>query len=294
MAPRIAIGTWAFGVFEDSAESFDTVLQGVRECGYTGIELGAFAPHPNPESHSTYESRTKLQGEIDGHRLGLAGVAASFNCRSVLRSDDPSVFLDVLERNLQFTADVGGTRLVINTGDSPTAPEEIGEDLAFERLVAAWTVARARAIERGITLAWEFEPCWAFSRPEQIIAVAETLCGPGFGVLYDTAHAHVCVDGYPGGQEALLERLAGRIAHIHLLDSDGRLHMGSQDTAPTTMHVPFGQGNIDFDRVTQALVRAGCADLSWWTVDLCFWLSPWEAAVECRKFVEQLICDHVS
>ena len=81
-----------------------------------------------------------------------------------------------------------------------------------------------------MTLAWEFEPCWAFNEPAQIIEIAHQLAGPGFGVLYDTAHAHTVaevgarqVEGGPlaGGQLELLRELEGTIVHVHLLDSDG-------------------------------------------------------------------------
>ena len=56
-----------------------------------------------------------------------------------------------------------------------------------------------------------------------------------FGVLYDTCHAHMCAVGrrptstgeketLPGGELELLEKLKGKITHVHLIDSDGRLN----------------------------------------------------------------------
>ena len=81
----------------------------------------------------------------------------------------------------------------------------------------------------------------------------------------------------------MLERLAGTIVHVHLLDSDGSLH----EQEGTTLHVPFGQGEINFDRVVPALVEAGGAT-DWWCVDLCFWPDAWEASAESLAFVREL------
>ena len=185
----------------------------------------------------------------------------------------------------------------MNTGDGPEAPGEIGVDAARRRVIATWSEAAARAAERGLELTWEFEPCWAFNEPEEIVRIAGELAGPGFGVLYDTAHGHaVSVTGarHPGGprplaggQEEFLERLSGTINHVHLLDSDGSIVEHEESSERTTVHVPFGQGVVDFDSVVPALVAAGGAT-EWWTVDLCYWPDAWEATAASKRFVDEL------
>jgi sugar phosphate isomerase/epimerase len=211
--------------------------------------------------------------------------------------DDPVEYLREFDRNLGFCKDVGAARLIVNPLDPPEVAIEVGYDLALERLLKTWRECARRARDEGITLAWEFEPCWAFNEPDQVVEIAHELAGPGFGLLYDTAHAHtVSVVGArqregaalpPGGQVELLERLAGTIVHVHLLDSDGRLH----PEEGTTLHVPFGGGDVDFDLVVPALVEAGGAT-DWWCVDLCFVPEAWEASEESLAFAKRLLATY--
>ena len=51
--------------------------------------------------------------------------------------------------------------------------------------------------------------------------------------------------------------------------------------------VPFGQGQLDFDSLAPALLSCGVPN-DWWCVDLCFWPNAWEAAADCRRFLDRL------
>jgi sugar phosphate isomerase/epimerase len=290
---KIAIGTWAFGVYAERPRAFGEVLERISTQGYDGVDFGAFAPHPDPVSCPTPADRARLRELFASKSLERSAVAADFGTAGFIRTADPRDYLSAFDRNLAFCAELGCPRLIVNALDPPGTPYEIGYEVALERLIATWRECARRADAKGVTLAWEFEPCWAFNEPDQIVEIAQRLAGPGFGVLYDTAHAHaVSVVGarqrdgahrLSGGQVELLERLAGTITHVHLLDSDGRLH----EREGTTLHVPFGQGEVDFDRVIPALVEAGGAT-DWWCVDLCFWPNAWEASAESLAFVREL------
>ena len=296
---QISIGTWAFGIYTERPLDFTTVLDRIASLNFDGVEFGAFAPHPDPITCSSSEQREQLREVFSSKGLAVSAVAADFDDASFLRGDDASAYLDAVDRNLDFCADIGATRLIINAVDPPDTPYEVGVETAFERLVRTWSECAKRAHARGIALAWEFEPCWAFNEPEQIIEIAHELSGPGFGVLYDTAHAHAVSEvgarqrpdtpRLPGGQVELLGRLAGTISHVHLLDSDGSIH----PEEGTTVHIPFGRGNVDFDRVIPALVAAGGAT-DWWCVDLCFWPDAWEATKESKAFVDRLLHQYVA
>lgn len=80
----------------------------------------------------------------------------------------------------------------------------------------------------------------------------------------------------------LVRRLAGKINHIHIIDSDGTLH-GDE----TSTHAPFGDGLIDWDEMVPALNDAGVLH-DWWTIDLCFWPDAWAVTERCKKFVDEL------
>jgi sugar phosphate isomerase/epimerase len=291
---RIAIGTWAFGIYAERPRPFNEVLDRISSQGFDGVEFGAFAPHPDPVGCATPEDLAALRDLFASKSLEISAVAADFGTSGFIRTDEPEEYLREIDRNLAFCEAIGAPRLIVNAVDPPGAPYEVGYELALERLVGTWQECARRAHEKGLTLAWEFEPCWAFNEPDQIVEIAHRLAGPGFGVLYDTAHAHAVSvvgarqrDGAKlphGGQTEFLEQLAGTITHVHLLDSDGRLH----DTEGTTLHVPFGHGHIDFDRVIPALIEAGGAT-EWWCVDLCFWPNAWEASAESLSFARSLL-----
>jgi sugar phosphate isomerase/epimerase len=294
---RLSIGTWAFGVFSAHPLPFEKVLDRIAELRFDGVELGAFSPHPDPISCASKSDRAKLAEQFARRGLALSAVAADFGAEGFLRGDSRA-YLAALDRNIAFCDDVGAKRLIVNTMDPPEVAAEIGEAVAMERLLKTWREAASRAAAHGVTLVFEFEPCWALNEPEQVISIARQLTGPGFGVLYDTAHAHIVSEvgipgtagrhTLPGGQVELLSRLSGTIAHIHLLDSDGSIHASESSTERTTVHVPFGHGNVDFDRVIPALVAAS-GKVDWWTVDLCFWPDAWGAAEACKRFADQLV-----
>jgi len=296
--PRVSIGSWAFGIYAERPLPFERVLDRIAELGFDGVELGAFEPHPEPVEVSTASARAELADTFARRGLAVSAVAADFGSEGFLTVADPAEYLGALDRNLEFCSALGAGLLIVNTVDPPETPYAVGPALARERLLTTWREAARRAAGAGITLVWEFEPCWAFNEPEQVIEIAHELAGPGFGVLYDTAHAHAVseagarqVDGagpLEGGQLELLRRLAGTIAHVHLLDSDGSLHEAEDSSERTTVHLPFGAGEIDFDAVGPALAEAG-ALTEWWTVDLCFWPDAWDATQASKVFVDGLI-----
>ena len=53
----------------------------------------------------------------------------------------------------------------------------------------------------------------------------------------------------PGGELELLQKLKGKITHVHLIDSDGSLNEHN-----TSTHNPFGTGKLNFDKLMPALL----------------------------------------
>ena len=57
----------------------------------------------------------------------------------------------------------------------------------------------------------------------------------------------------PGGQVEFVRMLDGRINHIHLIDSDNSCHKDANGEDETSMHLPFGDGVIEFGPIVAAL-----------------------------------------
>ncbi|MGK0220586.1 MAG: sugar phosphate isomerase/epimerase, partial [Planctomycetota bacterium] len=81
--------------------------------------------------------------------------------------------------------------------------------------------------------------------------------------------------------------LSGRINHIHLIDSDNSCHKDENGDDETSMHLPFGEGVVDFDPIVERLGKEKL-DHDWWTIDLCFWPDAWDATAHCKKVIDDL------
>ena len=291
---KISIGTWAYtiGPYAAHPVPFDEVVQKLAALGFDGLDLGSFAPHPTPDAFPTRAARAELRKSVEGQGLAFAALAPDLWSLQLLTTDDNAVYLDHFRKNLAFAADLGVDCIRIDTVHPPTIFQEVPEALARERLVNTWQTASRNAAELGIRVVWEFEPGFAFNKPSDILGILEEVGHPGFSVLFDTCHAHMCAavgarqpgerETLPGGALEFARKLRGKIGHIHLIDSDGTLHDNE-----TSTHAPFGDGVLDFDTLLPELNQSGCPG-NWWTIDLCFWPDAWTVTERCKAAVDRL------
>ena len=56
---KISIGSWAYaiGPYQDNPVAWDEVINRLKSLNFDGVELGGFAPHPNPDDLPTKEQR---------------------------------------------------------------------------------------------------------------------------------------------------------------------------------------------------------------------------------------------
>ncbi|MFQ3652248.1 MAG: sugar phosphate isomerase/epimerase family protein [Gemmataceae bacterium] len=302
---QLSIGTWAY-LFnqEKPTTDFHEILHKLQHLGYTGVELGSFGPHPSPWTHPTKADRVALRKEIADHGMELSGIAVdlwSFKTPGVSILDEiPSAYLTAFLGWCHFAADVGAKTIRVDTVLAPDyfASDEgkkLGYQAGMDRIIEVWDRASKMAADFGLTICWEFEPGFVFNKPSEIITIVDRVRERGnanFGVLYDTCHAHMCAavganqqgdkELLPGGELELLEKLKGKITHLHLIDSDGSLNEHN-----TSTHNPFGTGRLDFDKLVPALNAAGVPN-EWWVVDLCFWPNAWEVTAQSKTYLDAL------
>ena len=303
---RISIGTWAY-LFnqEQPTNDFHVILHKLQDLGYDGVELGSFGPHPSPASHPTKASRQKLKKEIADHGLALSGIAVDLwafkTPGTSIMDETPAAYLTAFLGWCVFASELDAKTIRVDTVIGPKFFEEdvegkkIGSEKGMDRLVSVWDKCSKIAADYGLNVCWEFEPGFAFNKPSEIIKLVDSVRAKGnanFGVLYDTCHAHMVAtvganhtgtkEILPGGELELLEKLKGKITHIHLIDSDGSLNEHN-----TSTHNPFGTGKLDFDKLVPALQNCGVPH-DWWTVDLCFWPQAWEVTAQSKKYLDKL------
>jgi sugar phosphate isomerase/epimerase len=196
-----------------------------------------------------------------------------------------------------FAEDLGIDTIRVDTVEPITVMKEkkLDPKLVFDRVVRAFDLCSKLAADRGIKICWEFEPGFPLNKPSEILAVVDAVRSkgnPNFGVLFDTCHAHLCAamganqigekETLPGGELELLQKLKGKITHVHLIDSDGTLNEHN-----TSTHNPFGTGKLNFDKLIPELNKAGVPN-DWWCVDLCFWPNAWDVTADSKRFLDKL------
>lgn len=309
MKKKLSIGSWAYIFNQDvPTNDFHTVLHKLHELGYDGVELGSFGLHPTPASHPTRADRQKLKQLVADHGMEFSGIAVdlwSFKRPgpSIL-DENPVPYLAAFLGFATFAHDLGIQTIRVDTVEPPDFFEK-NRDLTvqqgLDRIIAVYDKVSRMAADLGMRVTFEFEPGFAFNKPSEILAIVDGVRARGnsnFGVLYDTCHAHMVAavganqpgekETLPGGELELLQRLKGKITHLHLIDSDGSLNEHN-----TSTHNPFGTGRLNFDTLVPAMNDAGVPN-DWWCVDLCFWPNAWEVTADSKKFLDQLRAKYAS
>jgi sugar phosphate isomerase/epimerase len=300
---KLSIGSWAY-IFnqEKPTNDFHEILHKLQHLGYDGVELGSFGPHPSPATHPTKASRQALKKEIADHGLALSGIAVDLwgfkKPGPSIMDETPVPYVAAFQGFATFGADVGAKTIRVDSVEPPDffstpAGKEIGYEKGQDRIISVWDKCSKIAADLGMNVCWEFEPGFVFNKPSEIIRIVDAVRAKGnsnFGVLYDTCHAHMCAvvaanqqgekETLPGGELELLEKLKGKITHIHLIDSNGGLNEHN-----TSVHDPFGTGKLNFDKLFPALNAAGVPN-DWWCVDLCFWPKAWDVTAQSKTFLE--------
>ena len=293
MKTKIALGSWnyIFGPYGERPISIEETVERLSAAGYDGVELCGFKPHIHPDLYSTSESREKLKGLLSGNGLMPSGYAPDFTVVPPATStaeDYKRVFRQVLD----LGSDIGMPKLRVDTVSPPDFLQGVEYEEALNKIASVWRECAQMAADSGVVLAWEFEPGFILNKPSEIIELISTVNHENFTALFDTSHAQMCAvvgarqvgkkETLKGGVLEFIEKLAGKIGHLHLIDSDNTLHDDE-----TSRHAPFGSGVLDFDELIPAVLKAGYQD-AWWVVDLCFEPNAWELTDQSKKFMDGL------
>ena len=302
MKRKLSIGSWAY-IFnqEKPTNDFHQVVHMLHDLGYDGVELGSFGVHPTPVSHPTKADRQRLKKDVADHGLEFSGIAVdlwSFKKPGPSIMDEtPTPYLAAFLGFTTFAADLGIKTIRVDSVEPPDffQTSKMDPKLGLDRVVSVWDKCSKIAKDHGMNVCWEFEPGFVFNRPSEVLKIVDAVRAkgnPNFGVLYDTCHAYMCAvvganqvggkETLPGGEIELLQKLKGKITHVHLIDSDGSLNEHH-----TSTHNPFGTGKLNFDKLAPELINCGAPN-DWWCVDLCFWPNAWDVTADSKKFLDKL------
>jgi sugar phosphate isomerase/epimerase len=127
---------------------------------------------------------------------------------------------------------------------SGTIRDDISTEEAFERLVGRLPDILNFAAEMDVPLAFEPEPGMLIDTTASFQRLAERLDHPYLYLTLDVGHLQ-CQGEMPIGE--VIRQFAPRLANVHLEDMRRGVHE----------HLMFGEGEIDFPPVLQALAESG-------------------------------------
>jgi sugar phosphate isomerase/epimerase len=311
MSKRISIGSWAYtiGPYAKNPVDFDTVCTRLKELGFDGVELGGFPPHPNPGNPNGPDAdwpgampeksqRQELRAKMKERGMAFSGIAANLWGEKLINTDDQSKYIAEFRRNSEFCRDLGIQGIRVDCVQPPTIHREVDYDTALGRVVRTWKACADIAAANGQYVMWEFEPGFAFNKPDDVVRIHDAVNKPNFGLQYDTCHGQmVGVNGTRqegqkqvfASQVEFIRFLNNRIIHLHLIDSDNQCHKDAAGNDETSAHPPFGLGVLDFDELMPELVKVCRQPHDWWTIDLCFWPDAWNATAQCKRKVDELV-----
>ena len=294
---KVSLGSWAFafGPYASDPVPFDKTAKRLAEAGYEAIEICGIQEHVTLAAYPTKESRQSVEKMLDDLGLETSGYACDQYATDPTEEGMKQKYLDQFARNLELCNDVGIRDIRV---DTVADPGKYSNDNDYEsakgRVVEVFQEAAQKAQDAGVGLRWEFEPGFIFNKPSEIVELHGKVAHPNFTVMYDTSHAHMCAvvgsrqygakETLPGGIEELLANLEGKIGAIHLIDSDGGLHDNH-----TSMHNPFGTGDVDFKSVAPKLLAV--PNIDYWAIDMCFWPGSWELVESSLAFVKNLVAE---
>jgi inosose dehydratase len=248
---RLATGPVSWGV--DFAHTpgnppWSRVLDGVRDAGYGGLELGPIGYLP--------EDPARLREEVGARGLEVVG---GFVFEPLHDATQRERIVGLAGRVAALVAAVGGRSLIVidlvvperaaTAGRSERAPrlDACGRRALEDVLASIGRIADAA----GLVAAVHPHAGSYVEFADEIRAVAELapLC-------VDTGHAAYA--GLDAG--GLLREYGSRVALVHLKDADARVlaaELGFWDAVAAGVFCPAGRGVVDFAAVGAALRDAG-------------------------------------
>ncbi len=157
--------------------------------------------------------------------------------------DERDLRLDFLMRAVDVAADIGSDAVSFWSG---ILHEPITREEGFRRLADGCLRLLDHAARRRVHLAFEPEPGMFIETLAEFDRLCELVDGPGWGLTIDVGHVHCVEDGDIAGH---LAACAGRLCNVHIEDMRRGIHE----------HLRFGEGEIDFRPVVQALSQIGYA-----------------------------------
>ena len=165
----------------------------------------------------------------------------------------PEIGVEYLKQAIRFAAECGAP--VVNTDEGP---KQLWTTEAEDLTLIRYTLKEAAnlAEPRGILIGVECHQQYT-KHPEGLDRVSSLVASPSIGINFDTGNAYLC------GHDpvAWLERIIGRVVHIHAKDISVRQSAAERGKVTgTPVGCACGEGVVDWEKVI-AICRRSERDL---------------------------------
>jgi len=296
---KFSIATWAFmyGQYARDPWPIEKILEWTAKAGYDGTEFCGFhMPSPEDE-YDTPEKCRDLMALV--HQNGLEAAYYAAQCRAAPPSvSERDEYMARFEKALRFCVNCGIPIMRLDSAVNPEAFTEEEYKVHFDRLIGNWRASARLAASVGVNLVFESEPPMWINKPSEVLAAVEAVNEPNFKILFDLSHGYLSsVRGalqvgekeiLPGGLIEYIHMIGHHIGAVHLIDTNGKLYGEDAGGAGTSVHLPFGEGILDFDAIFDALwPYAG--KLDFWSLDFFACRDAERTGVEALKFLREKI-----
>jgi sugar phosphate isomerase/epimerase len=155
--------------------------------------------------------------------------------------DERALRIDFLRRAIDIACDLGSDAVSFWSG---ILREEISRDTALVRLAEGCAEVIDHATSQKMNLGFEPEPGMFIESFAQFDDLLQQVDASVFGLTIDIGHVHCVEEGPIAGH---LRQWGSRLVNVHIEDMRKGVHE----------HLRFGEGEIDFPPVMQALAEIG-------------------------------------
>ncbi|PBC60171.1 xylose isomerase [Streptomyces sp. Tue6028] len=235
----------------------DDALALLADLGYDGVGLTLDHMHLDPLAPDLAARTARVARTLAARGLSVTVETGARYVLDPRRKHGPSLLdpdpgdrarrVDLLLRAVRVAADLGAHAVHCFSGILPSGTDE---DTAWKRLAEALAPVVETATRAGVPLAVEPEPGHLLSSLTDFHRLRDALGDPAaLGLTLDIGHCQ-CLEPLPPAD--CVRAAAPWLRHVQIEDMRRGIHE----------HLPFGDGEIDFPPVLEALAATGYQGLT--------------------------------
>ena len=257
-------------------------LELLAEVGYQGVALTIDHYLLNPWAENWQDQLRRIGRALN--RLGLASVIET-GARFLLdprHKHEPTLIspdaearrrrVEFLQHAVRVAAELGSQCVSLWSGRLHPGEDQTA---AWDHLLAGLEQVLAFARRHGVVLAFEPEPGMLVATLEDYARLKQRLPDPRLRLTMDVGHVFCQQEG---PLPELAARYAPELANVHIEDMRRGVHE----------HLMFGQGEMDFPPLLQALARCGYRGGLYVELSRHSHMAP-EAVLQSHRFLAPLV-----